>query len=423
MAKKAVLIGCNYPGTKAQLKGCINDVNRMRQSLLDRFGFSSDDITLLIDTDDSYPQPTGKNIRQSIQNLIRSAQPGDVLFVHYSGHGTRLPAETGEDDDTGYDECIVPCDMNLITDDDFREFVDQVPDGCILSIVSDSCHSGGLIDEAKEQIGESTKQNEGEDEDADQSSGSRFGFRGFLHKTVEGALESRGIRVPFKLRYRGEEGQEDEDDLADRGVDENYEGGDYVKSRSLPLSTYIEMLKQQTGKDDIDVGKLRTTLFDAFGDDASPKVKKFMKVIMEKLQCGDGEGGFMGMVGKLAQDFLKQKLDENDEEYAKPALNTQVGSKEEVYAGATKHALPDGGILISGCQTHQTSADASPPGDASRAYGALSNAIQTILAESDGPVTNQELVLKARKILKKQGFTQQPGLYCSDHFVDAPFVC
>jgi len=35
--------------------------------------------------------------------------------VHYSGHGTRLPAETGEDDDTGYDECIVPSDMNLIT--------------------------------------------------------------------------------------------------------------------------------------------------------------------------------------------------------------------------------------------------------------------------------------------------------------------
>uniref|UniRef100_A0A7N0TFS4 Peptidase C14 caspase domain-containing protein n=1 Tax=Kalanchoe fedtschenkoi TaxID=63787 RepID=A0A7N0TFS4_KALFE len=424
MAKKAVLIGCNYPGTKAQLKGCINDVTRMRQSLLDRFGFSSDDITVLIDTDDSYPQPTGKNIRQAIQNLIRSAQPGDVLFVHYSGHGTRLPAETGEDDDTGYDECIVPCDMNLITDDDFREFVDQVPEGCLLTIVSDSCHSGGLIDEAKEQIGESTKPKDEEDGN-ESSGGSRFGFRSFLHKTVEGALESRGIHVPSKFRYQGAGGgEEQEEDVADRGVDDTYEGGDYVKSRSLPLSTFIEMLKQKTGKDDIDVGKLRPTLFDVFGDDASPKVNKFMKVIMDKLQSGDGEGGgFMGMVGKLAQDFLKQKLDENDEEYVKPALDTQIGSKQEVYAGASKRALPDGGILISGCQTQQTSADASPPGDASRAYGALSNAIQTILAESDGSVTNQELVQKARKMLKKQGFTQQPGLYCSDHYVDSPFVC
>jgi hypothetical protein len=115
MTKKALLIGCNYPGTKAELKGCINDVKRMYQCLVDRYGFSEDNVTILIDTDDSYTQPTGRNVRQALKDLVRSAEPGDMLFVHYSGHGTRLPAETGEDDDTGYDECIVPCDMNLIT--------------------------------------------------------------------------------------------------------------------------------------------------------------------------------------------------------------------------------------------------------------------------------------------------------------------
>lgn len=115
MGKKAVLIGCNYPGTKAELRGCINDVKRMRQCLIERYGFSEDDIEILIDTDESYTQPTGKNIRSALARLVRSADPGDFLFVHYSGHGTRLPAETGEDDDTGYDECIVPSDMNLIT--------------------------------------------------------------------------------------------------------------------------------------------------------------------------------------------------------------------------------------------------------------------------------------------------------------------
>lgn len=115
MGKKAVLIGCNYQGTKAELKGCINDVNRMYNCLVNRYGFSQDDITVLIDTHSDGVQPTGKNIRRAILNLVRSAEPGDILFVHYSGHGTRLPAETGEDDDTGYDECIVPTDMNLIT--------------------------------------------------------------------------------------------------------------------------------------------------------------------------------------------------------------------------------------------------------------------------------------------------------------------
>lgn len=119
MGKKALLIGCNYPGTKAELKGCINDVKRMYRCLTERYGFSDEDITVLIDTDDSYVQPTGKNIRRALEDLVRSAEPGDLLFVHYSGHGTRLPAETGEEDDTGYDECIVPCDMNLITGTQF----------------------------------------------------------------------------------------------------------------------------------------------------------------------------------------------------------------------------------------------------------------------------------------------------------------
>ncbi|KAI4323297.1 hypothetical protein L6164_022915 [Bauhinia variegata] len=419
MAKKAVLIGCNYPGTKAELRGCINDVWRMYNCLIQRYGFSEDDITVLIDTDDSYEQPTGKNIRSALATLVLSAEPGDVIFVHYSGHGTRLPAETGEDDDTGYDECIVPCDMNLITDDDFKELVDRVPRGVRLTIVSDSCHSGGLIEETKEQIGDSTK---GEEE-----SGSGFGFKNFLHRTVEDAIESRGIHIPSALRHHGHGHREDEEE--EREIEIGY-GGEhgYVKNRSLPLSTLIDILKQKTGKDDIDVGKIRPTLFDVFGEDASPKVKKFMKVILNKLQHGHGEGGgehggILGMVGSLAQEFLKAKLDENDEGYAKPAMETHVGSKHEAYAGSTKRGFPDGGILLSGCQTDQTSADASPAGDTRKAYGAFSNAIQSVIEETDGAITNQELVHKAREKLKRQGFKQQPGLYCGDHHVDVPFVC
>ncbi|KAM3683949.1 hypothetical protein ACJW31_11G004100 [Castanea mollissima] len=422
MTKRAVLIGCNYPDTKAELRGCINDVKRMYQCLVDKYGYSEEDITVLIDTDKSYTQPTGKNIRRALKDLVGSAEPGDLLFVHYSGHGTRLPAEAGEDDDTGYDECIVPCDMNLITDDDFRDLVDQIPEGCRLTIVSDSCHSGGLIDEAKEQIGESTKREgngSGSGSDSGSGSGSGFGFRNFLKQSVEDAFESRGIRIPHRRHH------EEEEDV-DRDIAYGEHG--YLKSRSLPLSTLIEILKQKTGKDDIDVGKLRPALYNIFGEDATPKVKKFMKVIFNKLQhrhdegeSGEG-GGLLGMVGSLAQDFLKQSL-ENHEGYSKPALETQVGSKKEAYAGSMKRALPDNGILISGCQTDQTSADATPGGSAAAAYGAFSNAIQTIIEETGGEITNQELVLRARQLLKSQGFSQRPGLYCSDHHVDAPFVC
>lgn len=296
--------------------------------------------------------------------------------------------------------------------------VDKVPEGCQITIVSDSCHSGGLIDEAKEQIGESHRKSGEEEEEEGSGSGSRsrsgskFGFRNFIRQKVEDALGGD---------ERQQEPQEEE-------------LGEGIINKSLPLSTLIEVLKQKTGKDDIDVGKLRPTLFDVFGEDSSPKVKKFMNFIFTKIQGGGGggsggqggggdSGGFLGMVGGLAQQFLQQKLQENDESYAKPALQTPVGSKEEAFAGSSKRGLPDTGILISGCQTDQTSADATPSGDASKAYGALSNAIQTIIAESDGRISNQELVTRARALLQKQGYTQRPGLYCSDSHVDAPFVC
>lgn len=248
---------------------------------------------------------------------------------------------------------------------------------------------------------------------------SGFGFKSFLKQTVQGAFESRGIHLPISDRHRRHHEEEEEPSETE------FEGG-YIKNKSLPLSTLIEILKQKTGKDDIDVGKIRPTLFDMFGEDSSPKVKKFMKVLFDKLQGGSGGdggggGGLMGMVGSLAQEFLKHKLEENDEGYAKPALDTEVHSTQEVYAGGSKRGLSDTGILVSGCQTDQTSADANPgKGDP---YGALSNAIQTILGETDGSISNKELVARAREILKRQGFTQRPGLYCSDDHADVPFIC
>uniref|UniRef100_A0A0E0L4A0 Peptidase C14 caspase domain-containing protein n=1 Tax=Oryza punctata TaxID=4537 RepID=A0A0E0L4A0_ORYPU len=416
--KRALLVGINYPGTKAELKGCHNDVARMRRALVDRFGFDEADIRVLADADRSAPQPTGANIRRELARLVGDARPGDFLFFHYSGHGTRLPAETGQDDDTGYDECIVPSDMNLITDQDFTELVQKVPDDCLFTIVSDSCHSGGLLDKTKEQIGHSTKQNQTQQSKREERSDSGTGgFRSFLKETlketVRDAFESRGVHIPHQSSRRND----DEDEEPHMGSSSH--GGDRVKNRSLPLSTLIEMLKEKTGKDDIDVGSIRMTLFSLFGDDASPKIKKFMKVMLTKLQQGQ-HGGVMGLVGALAQEFMKAKLEGNQEADAlEPAMKQEVHNVHEVYAGTT--ARVSNGVLISGCQTDQTSADATTPKGVS--YGALSNAIQTILSEKSGRVTNKELVLRARELLSKQGYTQQPGLYCSDKHTSVAFIC
>lgn len=250
----------------------------------------------------------------------------------------------------------------------------MAPKDCPITIVSDSCHSGGLIDEAKEQIGESTKKRKPKQESGESSK-----------SIVEEIQET---------------------------VETNTKDIHELGSRSLPLETLIDMLKQETGNEDIEIGKIRTTLFDMFGEDSSPKVKKFMDMIQSQLQ---ESGGQLGTIENLAQEFLEQTL--NDvQEAVKPLI-------QEVYAGAINGALPDNGILISGCQTDQTSADASPPGHPELAYGALTNAIQIIIKETKGKISNKDLVLKVRKLLKKQGFEQRPGLYCNDGYVDHQFIC
>ena len=118
----ATLVGCNYAGTPYELQGCINDVHAMRAVLLDRFGFAPGDVTVLTDDDRGRGAagvlPTGAGVRQALADMVARAAPGDVLFFHFSGHGTLVPPVSGRPR-RGHggrdDEAIVPCDFNLIT--------------------------------------------------------------------------------------------------------------------------------------------------------------------------------------------------------------------------------------------------------------------------------------------------------------------
>ncbi|KAJ4798814.1 Metacaspase-9 [Rhynchospora pubera] len=146
--KLATLVGCCYFNTNNELHGCINDVRSVAETLVSRFGFDRRDVTVLTDEPGSHPMPTGANIKRALTDMIKKAKSGDVLVFHFSGHGTRVNHEK--------DEAIVPCDFNFITDVDFRQMVDLLPSGTTLTILSDSCHSGGLINHEKEQIGPCT---------------------------------------------------------------------------------------------------------------------------------------------------------------------------------------------------------------------------------------------------------------------------
>lgn len=89
--KLALLIGINQylDGFVPDLKGCLTDTEMQYQLLVNRFGFHPRDVLQL--TDSSGLLPTRANILQGFEeHLIQQARPGDVVVVHYSGHGSRV---------------------------------------------------------------------------------------------------------------------------------------------------------------------------------------------------------------------------------------------------------------------------------------------------------------------------------------------
>ena len=82
--KRAVLIGINYVGQSGELAGCHNDVLNMTDYIKDVHGFEDSNITILMD-DGVHSDPTRDNIMAAYQAIAAESQPGDVVFLHYSG--------------------------------------------------------------------------------------------------------------------------------------------------------------------------------------------------------------------------------------------------------------------------------------------------------------------------------------------------
>lgn len=144
MANKALLIGINYLDTNNQLQGCANDVRAIRD-LLQKNNYK--DIRVLSDdiNESNIIEPTAENILAEFNKLIDNAKSGDVLFFHYSGHGTQT-YDQGSDETDGKDEAIYPVDGKLITDDTFKQAINRIPAGVKLFLLMDCCNSGSNLD-------------------------------------------------------------------------------------------------------------------------------------------------------------------------------------------------------------------------------------------------------------------------------------
>ncbi|NTW44452.1 MAG: caspase family protein [Anaerolineaceae bacterium] len=123
MTKKALCIGINdYPGTDSDLEGCVNDSNDWA-SVLEKRGFS---VQKMLNN-----AATGKAMRKAIKSLVTGAGKGDSIIIQYSGHGSFVPDEDGDEPD-GTDECLCPYDIGTkgpITDDELFDLFSNRQEG------------------------------------------------------------------------------------------------------------------------------------------------------------------------------------------------------------------------------------------------------------------------------------------------------
>eukprot|EP00581_Thalassiosira_minuscula_P001705 CAMPEP_0183740120 /NCGR_PEP_ID=MMETSP0737-20130205/58786_1 /TAXON_ID=385413 /ORGANISM="Thalassiosira miniscula, Strain CCMP1093" /LENGTH=315 /DNA_ID=CAMNT_0025975105 /DNA_START=147 /DNA_END=1094 /DNA_ORIENTATION=+ len=147
--KRAVLIGINYVGhNPGELSGCHNDVRNITKYLKGGLGFEGSNMRVLMD-DGRHEQPTYRNIMRAFDWIVNVSQPGDTVWIHYSGHGGRLPDQDGDEED-GYDETLCPIDFNTagqIRDDDLlKHLVKPMREGVLMTCLMDCCHSGTVLD-------------------------------------------------------------------------------------------------------------------------------------------------------------------------------------------------------------------------------------------------------------------------------------
>ena len=162
----ALLIGIDYYKPNRlykSLKGCVRDINlvddylkRTLQIPAERIrkltSPNQEDLTLLEARAGNEPDvlPTYENIVNAFKEITEKAQPQEIVYIHYSGHGGRATTIYSELKGDGQsDEGIVPMDIGeqdgrYLRDIELATLLKRMTDkGLGVTVVLDSCHSGG----------------------------------------------------------------------------------------------------------------------------------------------------------------------------------------------------------------------------------------------------------------------------------------
>lgn len=150
--KRALLIGISkYAKTGITNPwGNLNtdlEIKLLKEVLIKQFNFRPEDVVIL-----QNEKATKINILGEMEKLASKTQKGDIVFIHYSGHGDSIPDDNKlKDEIDGKDESLVPFDYksksdysNNIRDDEIGEILDKLKlkEPANVTVSFDSCYSG-----------------------------------------------------------------------------------------------------------------------------------------------------------------------------------------------------------------------------------------------------------------------------------------
>lgn len=142
MALKALLVGINRYN-KQPLRGCVNDVLRMRDTLHQLDGLSDDQTRLLLDE-----TATTAALLEGLDWLAApdGSDTPPVRLFHFSGHGIQVADTTGTEPD-GKTEALALYDhpaTGALLDDQLRECYNLFDPATHLVLSMDCCHAGDI---------------------------------------------------------------------------------------------------------------------------------------------------------------------------------------------------------------------------------------------------------------------------------------
>lgn len=132
MKRYGLTIGINDYAGAGDLSGCVNDALDVGGLLTER-GYET---TTLLDA-----AASREGLLSAIYTHVARLRYRDRLVIHFSGHGTKVPDQSGDEPD-GWDEALVTADLQVIRDDDLAILFDARRFGSRIVFLADSCYSG-----------------------------------------------------------------------------------------------------------------------------------------------------------------------------------------------------------------------------------------------------------------------------------------